>query len=82
MDGSLNEVVMLCQNCVLYNRFFEQEMQVLDAVSHPPATATRATINPATPATINPATPATITPPPLPPPPPPATITPPCPLPP
>jgi hypothetical protein len=36
VDGSLNEVVMLCQNCVLYNRFFEQEMQVLDAVSPPP----------------------------------------------
>ena len=31
VDERLNEVVVLCQNCVLYNRFFESEMAALDA---------------------------------------------------
>ena len=31
VDGRLNEIVMLCQNCVLYNRFFESELKAIDA---------------------------------------------------
>ena len=31
VDDVLNEVALLCQNCVLYNRFFEGEMQSIDA---------------------------------------------------
>jgi hypothetical protein len=30
VDAVLNEVVVLCQNCVLYNRFFEGELRSVD----------------------------------------------------